>query len=133
MTRITTSFGEVHAQALRVRDLVKTKSGGFRPIVWLDRVLLEEEFLRRHADAHPVLIRANALGRGLPKADVMLSPRQPISAMQNQLSGTARTAADLLSRPGVFRKAELTVTYTLFHCGEPELVMCERLWVGVSP
>lgn len=133
MSRVTTSFGDVHAQALRLRDLVRTKSGEFKPIVWLDRLVLEEEFLHRHPDALPVLIRAHALGRGLPRADLALSPRQPVSPVANRLPTSARTAADLLQRPGVFRKAETTVTYTLFHCGEPQLVMAERLWVSVSP
>jgi hypothetical protein len=133
MTRITTSFGEVHAQALRERDLVRTRSGEFKPIRWIDRIVLDEEFLVRHPDALPVLIRANALGRGLPRADVMLSPRQPIAPLFNQLPGSAKTAADLLSRPGVFRKTENVVTYTLFHLGAPDYVMTERFWVSVAP
>jgi len=133
MTRITTSFGEVHAQALRERDLVRTRSGEFKPIRWIDRIVLDEEFLVRHPDALPVLIRANALGRGLPRADVMLSPRQPIAPLFNQLPGTAKTAADLLSRPGVYRKTENVVTYTLFHLGAPDYVMTERFWVYVAP
>ena len=133
LTRITTSFGEVHAQALRERDLVRTRSGEFKPIRWIDRIVLDESFLIRHPDAQPVLIRANALGRGLPRADILLSPRQPIAPIFNQLPGTAKTAADLLSRPGVYRKTENTMTYTLFHLGAPDYVMTERFWVHVSP
>lgn len=133
MTRITTSIGDVHAAALRERDLVRTRSGEFRPIVWVDRILLEEAFLERHHDALPVLIKAGALGRGLPRADITLSPRQPVVPLANQLPGSAKTAADLLNRPGVFRKVESSFTYTLFHCGTPEIVMTEKLWVGVSP
>ncbi len=133
MTRITTSFGDVHAQALRERDLVRTKSGEFKPIVWIDRVTLDDEFLRRHPDAMPILIRAGALGRGLPKHDVTLSPRQQVSPVSNNLPSSAKTAADLLNRPGVFRKPDHTVIYTLFHCGTPQIVMTERLWVSVSP
>lgn len=133
MTRITTSFGEVHAQTLRERDLVRTRSGEFKPIKWIDRIVLEEEFLERHQDAHPILIRAGALGRGLPRQDILLSPRQPLAPLTGQLSGSAKTASDLLNRPGVFRKAESTITYTMFHCGSPEVVMTEKLWVEVSP
>ena len=133
MTRITTSFGEVHAHALRERDLVRTRSGEFKPIRWIDRIVLDEAFLVRHPDAQPILIRANSLGRGLPRADVMLSPRQPIAPLFNQLPGSAKTAADLLNRPGVFRKTENAVTYTLFHLGAPDYVMTERLWVHIAP
>ena len=123
----------MHAQTLRVRDLVRTRSGEFKPIKWIDRIVLEEEFLKRHQDAHPVLIRAGALGRGLPRQDIMLSPRQPLATLANQVPGSAKTAADLLHKPGVFRKAESTITYTMFHCGSPEAVMTEKLWVSVSP
>lgn len=133
MTRITTSFGEVHAQALREGDLVRTKTGDFKPIVWLDRILLDEAFLARHPDAMPVLIRAGSLGRGLPRQDVTLSPRQPVSGVANHLSSATRTAADLLNHPGVFRKAETAVTYTLFHCGAPQMVMAEKLWISTAP
>jgi hypothetical protein len=133
LTRITTSFGEVHAHALRERDLVRTRTGEFKPIRWIDRIVLDENFLARHPDAQPVLIRANALGRGLPRADIILSPRQPVAPLFNQLPGTAKTAADLLSRPGVYRKTENAITYTLFHLGAPDYVMTERFWVYVSP
>jgi hypothetical protein len=133
MTRITTSFGDVHAQALRERDRVRTKTGEFKPVVWIDRITLDDEFLRRHPDAMPILIRAGALGRGLPKHDVTLSPRQQIAPMANHLPPSAKTAADLLSRPGVFRKADPTVVYTQFHCGTPQTVMTEKMWVSVSP
>ncbi len=133
MTRITTSFGEVHAQALRTRDLVRSRSGEFKPIVWLDRIVLDDAFLRLHPDALPILVKAGALGRGLPKGDVTLSPRQPVPAAENHLPSSVRTAADLLNRPGVFRKPETTLTYTLFHCGEPQTVLTEKLWVHVAP
>jgi hypothetical protein len=63
----------------------------------------------------------------------MLSPRQPVAPALNQLPGNARTAADLLSRPGVYRKAENAITYTLFHLGAPDYVMTEKLWVHVAP
>ena len=133
MARITTSFGEVHAQTLRERDLVRTRSGEFKPIKWIDRIVLEEEFLKRHSDAQPILIRVGALGRGLPRQDILLSPRQTLAPLAGQFPGSAKVASDLLHKAGVFRKAESTITYTMFHCGTPEVVMCEKLWVAVSP
>lgn len=133
MTRITTSFGEVHAQALRERDLVRTKSGRFMPIVWLDRIRLDGDFLALHPDAQPIAIREGALGRGLPKNEIMLSPRQVIAAAPGVIAGPDRTAADLLNRPGVFRRPETGLTYTMFHLGEPAVVFCEGVPVHVSP
>lgn len=134
LTRITTSLGEVPAQALRERDMVRTRSGDFRPIEWLDRIVLDEEFLSFHPDALPVHIKPNALGRGVPSQDVYLAPRQPIAPQANRLSGVqTETAMDLIGRPGVFRKAEAMYTYTLFHLGAPAVVQTSKMFVDVNP
>ncbi len=134
LTRITTSMGDVPALALRERDLVRTRSGDFKPIVWLDRIVLDEEFISLHPDALPVHIKPNALGRGIPNNDVYLAPRQPIAPAANKLNGTYEDGAlDLIGRPGVFRKAEAMYTYTLFHLGEPAVVQTSRMFVEVSP
>ncbi|MEL7105273.1 MAG: Hint domain-containing protein [Pseudomonadota bacterium] len=134
LTRITTSLGEVPAQALRERDMVRTRSGDFKPIVWLDRIVLDEEFLSFHPDALPVHIKPNALGRGVPSHDVYLAPRQPIAPQANKLAGTYTDGAmNLIGRPGVFRKAEAMYTYTLFHLGEPAVVQTSKMLVEVNP
>ncbi|MEL7026392.1 MAG: Hint domain-containing protein [Pseudomonadota bacterium] len=134
LTRITTSLGDVPAQALRKGDLVRTRSGDFKRIAWLDRIVLDEEFLSLHPDAMPVHIRPNALGRGVPSHDVYLAPRQPIAPRANRLSGKYDEGAmDLIGRPGVFRKAEAMYTYTLFHVGEPAEVVVSKMVVDVEP
>lgn len=134
LTRITTSLGDVPAQALRERDLVRTRSGDFKPIVWLDRIVLDEEFLSLHPDALPVHIKPNALGRGVPSHDVFLAPRQPIAPRANKLMGRYEDGAlNLIGRPGVFRKAEAMYTYTLFHLGEPAVVQVSKMFVDIEP
>ena len=79
MTRVRTSFGDVHAVALRKGDLVRVRSGEFRPIVWLNRVLLDEDFLATMPDSNPIRLRAGSLGAQLPAVDVMMSPRQIVA------------------------------------------------------
>ncbi len=134
LTRVTTSLGEVPAQALRERDLVRTRSGDFKRIVWLDRITLDEEFISLHPDALPVHIRPNALGRGVPSHDVYLAPRQPVAPAANKLNGRYENGAlDLIGRPGIFRKAEAMYTYTLFHVGEPAVVQASKMFVDVAP
>lgn len=134
LTRVTTSLGDVPAQALRERDLVRTRSGDFKRIVWLDRITLDEEFISLHPDSLPVHIRPNALGRGVPSHDVYLAPRQPIAPAANKLNGRYEEGAlDLIGRPGVFRKAEAMYTYTLFHVGEPAVVQVSKMFVDVDP
>jgi len=133
LTRVTTSLGDVPAHALRVRDMVRTRGGDFRPIVWLDRLVLDEEYLSLHPDALPVLIRAGALARGVPSHDVYLAPRQSIDPQANRLAPSHKRAMDLLGRPGVLRKAEAMYTYTLFHLGEPQVVQASKMFVTVDP
>lgn len=133
MTRVSTSFGEVHAQALRERDLIRTDQGTLKPIVWVDRMRLDSTFLGQVPDAHAVLIRAGALGSGLPKADVIVSPEQRVGLGRHAHDLRFVKAKELLGRPGVLRKPEDMLTYTMFHCGESVCVRMEGLWAKVDP
>lgn len=127
MTAIACSFGNVPAAALRERDMVRSRTGGFVPIVRVKRSVLDQDFLRRHTDALPVCIRAGALGPGLPEADVLVSPAQMLSALPGRLA-TPRRAGDLLSMPGVFRKPDTGLSYTQVLLASPGEVCSHGLW-----
>ncbi len=133
MTRVTTAFGQVYAQTLRVRDRVRTKSGEFLTITSVDRMTLDRDFLKYHPGAQPILIRAGAFARGVPTADVMLAPFQKIDATQTFIKPGENKAIDAIHRPHVYRKSENMITYTMFHCSRPALVCCEGLWVETAP
>jgi hypothetical protein len=133
MLRIATSFGPVPAQALRKRDLVRTRTGEFRKIEWVDRMVLDEGFLKSVPSALPVLIRAGALGPSLPASDMVVSPEQVICVAAPGAPPRRVAARDLLSRPGVMRKPEQIFTYTRFHCGEPVEVQAEGMWLQANP
>jgi hypothetical protein len=133
MLRIATSFGPVPAQALRKRDLVRTRSGEFRKIEWVDRMVLDEGFLKSVPSALPVLVRAGALGGGLPANDILVSPEQVLCIAAPGTAPRHVVARDLLTRPGVMRKPEQIFTYTRFHCGEPAEVQAEGLWLAANP
>ncbi len=133
MTRVSTSFGEVHAQTLRERDMIRTEQGTLKPVVWIDRIRLDAAFLQQVPDAHAVQIRAGALGGGLPKADVTVSPEQLIGLGRHVHDKKFVKAKTLLGRPGVLRKPEDMMTYTVFHCGESVCVRMEGLWARVDP
>lgn len=132
LTPISCSFGDVPSHVLRERDMVRTKDGGFQSITKIDRIVLDEEFMKYHPRAHPVLIRAGALGAGLPKDDVMLAPYQTLQGSVSMAgSGTIR-AIDLLGRPNVHRKTEPMITYTRFQCDQPACVHVLGLWVDIG-
>ncbi len=133
MTRVETSFGKVHAVALRKGDPVKTRDGEFRKIVWLNRVLLDETLLSEKPDANPVLIAAGAMGPSSPAKDVMVSPRQQVCpTSMNSLESRAEAAA-LEGRAGVARQMETGLSYTMFHLGAPAEVECDGVYLLFEP
>ena len=133
MSRVSTAFGEVPAQALRERDRVRTKTGEYLEIQKIDRITLDEDFLQYHPGAQPILIRAGALATNIPKADVVLAPYQQIDKSQPCLRSSTNRAVDMLQKSHCQRKIEPMITYTIFHCGQPATVNCEGLWIDTAP
>lgn len=130
MTRVRTSFGDLPAAALRKGDEVLTQTGEYFRIVWLDRVHLDEHVLSSKEDSNPVVIAARALEGCLPASEIMLSPRQVIVADGVNGLKSDREAAMLLSRPGIRRLRETSISYTMFHVGQPAAVCVEGLYLS---
>ena len=125
MTRVRTSFGDVHAAALRKGDEVLTRSGEYARILWLTRIRLDEHILAEKPDSNPVVIAAGALGPNLPMQEIIVSPRQIVCEDANIGFTGNHEAASLTSRPGVRRVRETCLSYTMFHVGRPAEVYCE--------
>jgi hypothetical protein len=73
-TNILTPSGELPVEALRIGDELVTFFGGFRKIKWIGRQSFDTRFVRNNRERLPVRISAGALGRGLPKRDLFVSP-----------------------------------------------------------
>ena len=131
--RITTSFGALPVEALRMRDEVRTSRGTFLRVAKVDKMHLDADFLYRYQDARPVLIRAGALGRGMPLADVTVSPQQLVSTSKMPQAGSCKLAKDLLGLPGVMQVTAELVTYFNFHCDQEVMVQVEGLWFMTRP
>ena len=129
MTRVSTSFGEVPAFALRERDMVRTRKGVYKKIVGIDRIVLDESFMQYHPSARPILIRAGAFGLNLPSKDMQLAPYQSICKQQRFSGKVPKRAIDALSRPNVHYKSESLITYTVVRCEEPTALLCEGVWI----
>ncbi|MCY1125294.1 Hint domain-containing protein [Frigidibacter sp. RF13] len=130
---VMTSFGALPVQVLRQHDPLRLDDGQIRRIAWIDKVQLDEGFLASFPDAQPILIRAGALGPGLPARDMTVSPAQKVQSRMMNFSTEVRAARELIGRPGVMRKPETIVTYYLFHCGQPACVQAEGVTLQTAP
>ncbi len=129
MTRVRTNFGDVHAAALRKGDEVLTRTGEYLPILWLNRICLDERILAEKPDCNPVVFAAGALGPQVPSNEIMLSPRQIVIADDKTGLDRNQEASDLTSRPGIRRMRETSLSYTMFHVGRPAEVYCEGVFL----
>ncbi|MEO0999649.1 MAG: Hint domain-containing protein [Pseudomonadota bacterium] len=74
-TRIATPGGEVPVEALAVGDPVRCADGADRPIRWIGSRRLGPAALAAAPHLAPIRIGEGALGQGLPRRDLTVSPQ----------------------------------------------------------
>jgi len=126
-TLIDTPHGPRAVETLQVGDLVNTLDHGPQEIRWVRSG--EHPLDDVDVDDKPVLIRADALGRGLPTQDLIVSPQHRMFVGGcGQLDGWFRTegfapAKSLTAIPGVrHMKGKQTITWIHFACDRHEVV-----------
>ncbi|MEP5152984.1 Hint domain-containing protein [Planktotalea sp.] len=77
-TMIKTLQGPVRIDDLKVSDLVLTFDHGYQPIGWIGSCDVSPENLETRPNLKPILIRADALGRGFPEQDLVVSPQHRV-------------------------------------------------------
>ena len=77
-TLISTARGDVAVEDLEVGDLASTASGDLRPIRWIGRREMRPAEHPEPWNVHPVRISAGAFGAGLPTRPLRLSPGHPV-------------------------------------------------------
>lgn len=128
-THVTTNFGQVPAQLLRVGDRVRTSSGRYRAIKRIRETKLDSQFIERHPDARPVLIPEGALAQNLPMQDVILSPAQVIFVSMTLESPKEFRAKDLARSSQAVDKTLGMVSYFELSLDTEDNVSCEGIWV----
>ena len=132
MSQVKTAFGGFPAQTLRTGDRVEVRSGGYLPIVSVERITFDEEFLRYHPGAQPIVIRRGAFSPCLPEHDLVLAPFQRIDTAASRMPARLEKAIEAINRPHVFRKPEQIITYTIISVGRPAFIKCDGVWVELT-
>ena len=102
-TLILTRAGNVAIEHIAIGDELVTLSGDIRPVKWIGRRAYAGRFVAGHREVLPVCIYAGALGEGVPRRDLFVSPRHamfldgvlvPAQLLVNGVSVTQAQAAD---------------------------------------
>lgn len=130
--RVSTTFGDLPIEALRLRDDLRTYSGASARVQMVDRVHLDDDFIRAHQDALPIRIPANAFGSGKPTKDLLVSAGQDLCPDAHVASFFLK-AREMRGRFSADSTHSAGLTYYRFHCGEPTIVRVDGIWVRVQP
>jgi len=104
---ITTLRGLIAVEDLNVGDMVLTVDNGYKPVRWIGSRRVAHSSLRACEKLRPVVIRAGALGHGLPERDLGLSRQHRVlmrSIIAERMFGSTEVllpAKDLLGLDGV--------------------------------
>jgi hypothetical protein len=132
-SKVQTSFGNLPIEALRCRDQLKTITGGYVRVEWVDQLKLDMRFLKLHPEAQPVYIPKNTIGPAMPNQNMLVSPAQSLRTSGRIGDDALHLALALTGRPHISRMPHTGFTYYMFHCGAPAVVNVDGVWVGTSP
>lgn len=122
-TQIASPAGPVAVESLHIGDVVVTVSGGRAPVKWIGRQSVVTAFGPPQT-RWPVLVRAGALGEGVPSGDLRVTSDHALL-----VDGVLIQAGALVNGGSVrhLTKAELGERYTVFHIEteQHELVLAE--------
>ncbi len=133
-TLITTPYGLRRVETLAPGDQVLTRDSGFQAICWVGRRDLGLADLVVNPALRPVRIAKGALGDGLPRRDMLVSPqhRMLVEAARAELLFGERevlvAALHLVGRPGIVQVMPRGVSYIHLMCSQHEIVQAEGCW-----
>ncbi len=133
-TQITTPMGQCLVEELAVGDLVMTRDSGMQPIRWVGRRDLGLGDLMVLPSLRPILIAKGALGEGLPRRDMRVSPQHRMliqGALPEMLFGESEVlvaAVHLVGMPGISQAAPRGISYIHVMCDRHEIICADGCW-----
>ncbi len=133
-TLIATKRGEKPVQQLKVGDQVFTRDNGPQELRWIGRRNLNRHELTKMQQYFPVLIKAGALGEGVPQRDMMVSPNHRMlvtSELAEVMFGESEVlvaAKHLISLDGVETAPVSKVSYIHMMFDRHEVVLADGCW-----
>ncbi len=133
-TLIATPRGERLVEDLRVGDQVITRDNGIQEIRWAGTKKLGWRDFMLAEHLQPVLIRAGALGGGLPERDMLVSPNHRVlvandrTALYFEEREVLVAAKHLVDNKGISRVQSMGAAYIHFMFDHHEVVLSNGAW-----
>ena len=108
-TRIATPDGERPVETLEIGDIILAADGSTRAIRWIGRQSVVSVFANP-LRSYPIRIAAGALGDGLPKRDLFLSPDHALL-----VDGVLVQAGALVNNTSITRVMQPGERFTYYH------------------
>ena len=127
-TLIATPSGEVPVESLRAGDVVMTRDNGPQPLVWTGTSIVTPEALDLAPNQRPLRVKTGALGGGVPRRDVDLSPQHRILVTDEEGKEFLISARHLMMSgiPGISLRP-LSEKFRLVHiaCAQHQILLAE--------
>ena len=130
---IATDRGSVPVETLRSGDKVVTRDNGLKRIYWVGRREVPLQELQQADELIPVVVRAGALGSGLPRRDMVVSPSHRFLVSPDQaflaMDGEALVAArHLIDGRRIHYAKTLGVSYLHLLCDAHQVILADGVW-----
>ncbi len=133
-TMIATPKGERPVESLREGDRIITRDNGIQEIRWIGEKKMTWQDFARAEHLKPILIRAGALGGGLPERDILVSPNHRVlvandrTALYFEEREVLVAAKHLVDNKGIVRVDAMGTSYIHFMFDHHEVVLSNGAW-----
>ncbi len=133
-TTIATAKGERLVEELTIGDRIITRDNGIQEIAWVGHKEMTGKQLVQNPHLKPILIKAGALGNGLPERDMMVSPnhRVLVASDLTQLyfeeNEVLAAAKHMVGANGIHAIDVMQTTYVHFMFERHEVILSNGAW-----